>query len=85
MIQMWVICQLNIFNESGTMMSLSESNVYMVENILGKRRNQKDHRAWQYLIKWDGFPNSENSWVAAKDIIDKAMLNRYNKSLKLKN
>lgn len=85
MIQMWVICQLNIFNESGTMMSLSESNVYMVENILGKRRNPKDCRAWQYFIKWDGFPNSENSWVAAKDIIDKAMLNRYNKSLKLKN
>lgn len=56
--------------------------MYTVKEILGRRRDIKDRRSWQYHIKWAGFPDSENSWVSTKDIIDKKMLNRFIRSLK---
>lgn len=59
-------------------------NVYTFDRILGKRKNPKDRRKWQYHIKLDGFPDLVNSWVAARDIIDEVMLKRYLNSLRSK-
>lgn len=38
---------------------------YEVEAILESRRHR---RQLQYLVKWLGYPDSDNQWVAAKDI-----------------
>jgi hypothetical protein len=49
---------------------------YEVEDILMHRkigRNQK----LQYLVKWKGYPLSENSWVDSKDLRAPEILQRY--------
>ena len=47
-----------------------------VEEILKKR---KRGRGWQYLIKWKGYPNSENTWEAASRLTHaKRLLNEFN-------
>ena len=38
-----------------------------VESILGSRLYGR-RRELQFLIKWKGFPSSENSWEAAPDV-----------------
>ena len=40
---------------------------YEVEEIVSDRRHGCS-RSHQYLIKWKGYPPSENSWVNAKDV-----------------
>jgi hypothetical protein len=42
-----------------------ETDEYEVEKILDERqiRNQK-----QYLVKWLGYPSSENTWKSTKNL-----------------
>jgi hypothetical protein len=40
---------------------------YTVENILDVRRFGR-RRKLQYLVKWDGYPDSENQWVDKDDV-----------------
>jgi hypothetical protein len=44
-----------------------EEGHYEIELILASRptRNQK---SMQYLVKWTGYPDSENSWIPAKEL-----------------
>lgn len=53
---------------------MSDENIFMVEKIVDSRihRGKK-----QYLIKWEGFPASENTWELAKDILSKELINDY--------
>ena len=44
-----------------------EGEHYEVETIL-KSRATPNRRGLQYLVKWKGYPASENSWVAAGDM-----------------
>ena len=50
---------------------------YEVETIIAdrKHRNQK-----QYLVKWQGYPVSENTWVNAKDLHAPDLLREYHSS-----
>jgi hypothetical protein len=50
---------------------------YQVEEIIDERTNR---RKKQYLIKWVGYPASENKWVNAKDIHAKELLEEYHHS-----
>lgn len=40
----------------------SEPNVFLVEKVIRRRGNR-------VLVKWLGFPPSENSWIAADDLL----------------
>jgi hypothetical protein len=40
---------------------------YEVEHIVASRRFRQGHKL-QYLIKWKGYPDAENQWVAKEDI-----------------
>jgi len=39
---------------------------YVVEKILAKRRNRKGK--WEYLLKWAGFSDNDNTWESQHDI-----------------
>ncbi|CAF3913575.1 unnamed protein product [Adineta steineri] len=39
---------------------------YVVEKIMGKRRSRKGK--WEYLLKWAGFSEADNTWEAKEDI-----------------
>jgi hypothetical protein len=43
----------------------SEDDQWEVEELQGRR---KVGRGLQYLVKWVGFPESENTWQKKKDI-----------------
>ena len=44
----------------------SSEEEYAVEKILGKRKNKKNQV--EYLIKWQGYDSSENSWESVKNL-----------------
>ena len=50
-----------------TIQELSE-NEYIVERLLKKRTSGKRHRRVEYLVKWEGYPDAETSWVKKEDI-----------------
>ena len=42
---------------------------YEVEEIINDHFTMKGRQStWQYLVKWKGYPVSENSWVDSKDL-----------------
>jgi hypothetical protein len=41
-------------------------DVYEVERIVDRRRNEDDK--WEYLVKWTGYPEEENSWEIGPNI-----------------
>jgi len=54
-----------------------ETNEYEVEAIMGKRKKQG---RVEYLVKWLGYPDSENTWVQARDMNAPDLIKQYNKS-----
>ena len=57
---------------------VGEHQEYEVEKIL-KHRSRRGRR--QYLVKWLGFPDTENSWVTANDLHAPDLLSEYLKRL----
>ena len=51
---------------------------YEVEEIVSDRRHGRS-RSHQYLIKWKGYPPSENSWVNAKDMHAPELVKEFHK------
>ncbi|KAI8319668.1 chromo domain-like protein, partial [Martensiomyces pterosporus] len=49
--------------------------VYVVEKIIKHRGKKAGER--EYLLKWEGYPDSENTWEREENIFDKDMLQRY--------
>ena len=46
---------------------------YEVEHVLAKRRIGRCHQL-QYLVKWKGYPDTDNRWINAQDMsADKAI------------
>ena len=50
---------------------------YEVEEIIADRTIRRKR---QYLVKWNGYPSSENSWVYAKDLHAPELLKEYHDS-----
>jgi hypothetical protein len=46
-------------------------DVYEVESIIDRRLNKDDH--WEYLVKWTGYSEEENSWKPGPNISAKAL------------
>src|SRR6202008_3036152 len=44
-----------------------EEGHYEIEQILGSRPT-RNRKSTQYLVKWKGYPDSENSWLPAKEL-----------------
>ncbi len=58
------------------MSSLSDENIYDVEKIINDRViNGKI----QYLIKWVGYPDSENTWEDEENVLSKDLVENYKK------
>ena len=49
---------------------------FEVEDIISDRKHGRN-RIQQYLVKWKGYPASENSWVNANDLHAPEILTRY--------
>lgn len=61
---------------------MSNSNVYTAERIINERvRNG----VTQYLIKWKGYPHSQNTWEPFENILDRSLISAYNKRQSRKN
>jgi len=46
---------------------VDDQEEYKVEKILDLRQHGR-RRALQYLVKWKGYPDSDNEWVSHKDV-----------------
>ena len=53
-----------------------------IEAILDERRKGRG-RKLQYLIKWKGFPSSENEWVAKEDMHADELINQFHHTSRL--
>jgi len=43
----------------------SAKKVYKIERILEQRKKGQNT---QYLVKWEGYPSSFNTWLGARDL-----------------
>ena len=51
--------------------------IFRAEKLIGKRKRKS---RWQYLVKWEGCPESEASWEPTRNIFDKGLIENYNDS-----
>lgn len=49
-------------------------DIYQVEKLLKQRMKNGEH---QFLIKWLGFPHSQNSWEPASNILNKSVIKQF--------
>lgn len=48
-----------------------DDNQFLIESLLGKRvRRVRKRKVVQYLVKWKGYPEEENTWTDDADIHD---------------
>jgi hypothetical protein len=60
-------------------------SLYTVEKIIDKVYSEKLGR-WVYLVKWEGFPDSDNSWEPEENLVPLGkLLENFNKSWESKN
>ncbi len=49
---------------------------YEIKEIVSDRKTGRSHKQ-QYLVRWKGYPASENSWVDAADLNTPELLREY--------
>lgn len=54
-----------------------EQDIWEAEKLLAKRRRGREI---QYLVKWKGFPDDDNTWEPTKNIFDKHLIKSFNSS-----
>ncbi|CAD26164.1 CHROMOBOX PROTEIN [Encephalitozoon cuniculi GB-M1] len=55
------------------------ADIYTVDRIVGDRKKKG---VKQYLVKWEGYPDSENTWEDEKNIFSKELIKEYEESRK---
>lgn len=55
----------NVASSDSDLHSGDDLQLYVIEKVLGHRRNRS---GYEYLIKWEGFDESHNSWTPTKNI-----------------
>ncbi|TPX33158.1 hypothetical protein SeLEV6574_g08402 [Synchytrium endobioticum] len=55
---------------------IKEDEGFIIENILDVRRRGK---GWEYLIKWEGYGEEDNTWESRRTIDDEPMLEEWHK------
>jgi len=58
---------------------VDRSEEYEVEKILDLRHFSRGHKS-QYLVKWKGYPDSDNQWVNKEDIFAEDMIREFENS-----
>jgi len=56
-------------------------STYNAEEILQRRRNTTTE-AWEYLVKWEGFPHDRNTWEPAENVVGCAAFEKFEETLK---
>ncbi|KAJ1898602.1 hypothetical protein LPJ66_002641 [Kickxella alabastrina] len=52
-----------------------DDTVYVVEKILDQRMGKNSEK--EYLIKWEGYADSESTWEVEDNIIDRSILKKF--------
>lgn len=55
--------------------------IYKVYKLVDKRVN--DNNVIEYLVRWDGYTEKDDTWEAEKRILDKKLIEEYEKNIKL--
>lgn len=61
---------------------ISGERVYQVEKVLGKRFQ---NGRLEYLLKWKGYPNSENCWEPEENILSRDLIEEFERSNQMEN
>ncbi|AFN82627.1 chromobox protein [Encephalitozoon romaleae SJ-2008] len=56
---------------------MKDGDIYTVDKIVGHRRRRGTK---QYLVKWEGYSDSENTWEDEKNIFCKKLIKEYEES-----
>ena len=57
---------------------LAQPDVFVVERLLGERRvGSGKRRRKQYLVKWEGFDDAENTWEDEAMILDDDLIEAF--------
>ncbi|AFM97905.1 chromatin organization modifier domain-containing protein [Encephalitozoon hellem ATCC 50504] len=56
---------------------MKDGDIYIVDKIVGHRRRRGVE---QYLVKWEGYPDSENTWEDEENIFCKELIREYEES-----
>ncbi|ADM11153.1 chromobox protein [Encephalitozoon intestinalis ATCC 50506] len=56
---------------------MRDENIYVVDKIVGCRKKGGKK---QYLVKWEGYSDSENTWEDEKNIFCKDLIKKYEES-----
>ena len=56
-------------------------DVYFVDKIVNHRKNKEDK--WEYLVKWTGYDDSENTWEPTGHITERTLNEYWKKSKQL--
>lgn len=59
---------------------LKDDNILRVHKILGHRKNEKGK--YEFLVKWKGWSEKDNSWEPSENFLDKGLLTDYWKRVK---
>jgi hypothetical protein len=64
--------------------AMNDSQEFLIEAILGHRGDKRRRKTMEFLVKWDGFKDSYNSWEPYEGLRDTAKLTEYLSNNKLK-
>jgi hypothetical protein len=56
-----------------------DQEYFEIEDILDSKCDKDDHRRLKYLIKWKGFPDSENSWEPLSNIPARGLVKEFHR------
>jgi hypothetical protein len=53
---------------------------FVVDHIVDHRENGRQHRHWEFLVRWQGYEPGEDSWLPWNDVKDLAAMDTYSRA-----